>query len=237
MRPIFFAMVLACGLFASTLASAQPSYDCSVQLNATERTICGDDRLARLDREMASKFERLYSQLAPERAQVFRQQQTRWRLNDRDACGPSAGCIRANYAYRIGVFDRMLGHATGEETSGPPEITRSASARVLPDGTIERLLPDGTRIRYLPGGGIERYDPDGRKTTAYAYSQVPYAGLPPLPPTYDGWASDLQASLAGILDNILTDDEYAAYENTEAGKADYVLIDWRLRSISLLTQP
>lgn len=235
MRPIFIATVLASGLFVGMPVFAQPSYDCSAQLNATERAICGDDRLARLDQEMASKFQRIYSHLAPERAQVFRQQQTNWRQRDRDACGSSTGCLRANYFYRIGIFDRLLDGSADRQT---PEITRSASARVLLDGTIERRAADGFTFRRLPDGTTERYTPDGQKLPQLSYkSSVQPATLPPLPPSLESWGSALESSLLIILDNILTDDEYAAYQSTETDKVDYVLIDWRLRSISILTEP
>lgn len=234
MRLISIATLAVGALVVGTPATAQPSFDCTAQLNATEQAICRDAGLARLDRHMASTFYVLYEKIERDRAPKFRADQTQWR-RDRDACGSAVGCIRNNYIYRIGIFEEIIG---GDPSEGLTEITRSPSARVLPDGTIEKRNEDGSITRHLPNGRTERVSPDGEQITVYTqYSQVPYANLPPLPPTHDGWATSLEGSLLIILDNILTDDEYTAYQSTETGKDDYVLIDWRLRSISILTQP
>ena len=224
------------GITAS--ASAQPSYSCRGNLNPTERTICNDAGLSKYDRDMANKFVAIFDRLAGDRKRAFRNQQTRWR-RDRDACGPVVGCIRANYVYRILQFDRLNSGGAPSRTDPGPEPEKLASAKVLPDGSIEKRLPDGGRVVRLPDGTTERYLPDGTKlppVAAYKTGVQP-SSLPPLPETLVNWGSGLEGSLLGILDNSLTEAEYSAYLVTEEGKFEYELIDWRLRSIAFLTQP
>jgi uncharacterized protein YecT (DUF1311 family) len=234
MRPIVFSIVAAAAFAAAAPAATQPSYDCGARLNPTERAVCDDPELAGLDRDMAAQFSRIYAGLSGDRALAFREEQTRWRRN-RDACGAATGCIKANYIYRIGQFAEM----TGEGRQGSPGgLTRSPATSVLADGTIERRMPDGSLVRHLPSGRVERFGPDGQRLPGHSYrSNVRPADLPPLPPPLQGWGTALESSLGVILANILTEDEFSAYLTTEAGKNDYVLIDWRLRSISILTQP
>ena len=227
MRFLLIPTVAAAGLLVVEPSIAQPSYGCSGQLNATERTICQDNILAQLDQEMADKFYAISNRLSDERKGNFRREQTRWRKN-RDACGPAVGCIMANYVYRIGQLDAIAGDAP----------FGSFSARVLPDGTIERRLPNGVLERRLPNGTMESYGPDGQKISQNVpLIQVQEDGLPPLPPAPVGWSVGLRMTLLEILNNILPDEQYAAYRSTEAGKEGYALVDWRLRSISLLTEP
>ena len=214
-------------------AEAQPSYDCSGNLNPTEQTVCNNTGLSALDRRMAAAYLTIFDRLSGVRKSAFRGEQTQWR-QDRDACGAAIGCIRANYVYRINQFDKMTGGGASRNTPAP---VRLSSAKVLPDGTIERRMPDGARIRRLPNGDTERYAPDGTKLPRVMYrSNVQPATLPPLPAPLESWGTTLEGSLLGILSNILTDTEYSAYLSTESGKYDYELIDWRLRSIAFLTQ-
>ena len=211
-----------------------PSYNCSGNLNPTERTICNNAGLSKFDRDMANRFGVIFDRLSGDRKKAFRNQQTRWR-RDRDACGRAVGCIRANYVYRILQFDNIRGGAPSRTTPAPEKL---ASAKVLPDGSIEKRFPDGGRVVRLPDGTTERYLPDGTKLPPAVFkSGVQPSTLPPLPDTLASWGSGLEGSLLGILDNILTETEYSAYLLTESDKVDYELIDWRLRSIAFLTQP
>lgn len=126
---------------------------------------------------------------------------------------------------------RALPHAIQPpRPTGGGEVTRS----VLADGTIELRYPDGHVQRLRPDGKVETVTPDGTVMVPYAI-QVQVADLPPLPPGLSPWGHALGDRLVAILRNILTDDEFAAYRKTEAGKDYYDLVDWRLRSIAFLT--
>ncbi len=74
-------------------------------LNAAERTICGTDELARLDRRLAEIYGSLRS--ADTR-------QDAWLRSDRDACGADVACLRAAYVDRI----RLL---RIRQSLGPPD--------------------------------------------------------------------------------------------------------------------
>jgi hypothetical protein len=218
---------IAIGIVSS--AHAQPSFNCNVQLNPTEQAICDHADLADLDQEMAGKFRAIFDRLSGGQRDTFRREQSQWR-RDRDACGPVVGCIHANYFYRISQFDGMAGMA--QPGAGGP--TRAANARVLADGTIERIMPDGERILYFTNGQEEHHLPNGdvfmRNIQAM---QIPIL-TPPLD-QYGRWVDGLSSNLLNILHNMLSDQEYSAYQSTEAGRDEYSLIDWRLRFISRLT--
>jgi uncharacterized protein len=228
MRYLFIAGLAATVVGFAATADAQPSYNCNVQLNPAERAICDDPGLAALDREMAGKFYAIFDRLGGNDQTNFRREQSEWRRN-RDACGRATGCLRANYVYRIGQFDAITG-------GGAAPLVRQSNVNVLPDGTFERHNLDGSIDRRDPAGNISTEMPDGSILT-YQYAQVPGAGIPDLPPPMANWAEQVEANLLGILDNILTDQEYADYLATESGKQDLVLVDWRLRSIDYLTSP
>jgi len=232
MRLIRITAFVAILSSAAVSADAQPSYNCSGNLNPAEKTICDNIGLSELDRSMAKAYRKAFDRLSGIQKRVFRSEQVQWR-RDRDACGAAIGCIRANYVYRINQFDETTGGGASRSTSGP---ARFSSAKVLPDGTIERRTPDGSRIRRLPNGETERYRPDGTEIIIMKIETQP-ATLPPLPAPLENWGTALESTLLEILNNILTDAEYPAYLATETGKHDYELVDWRLRSIAFLTQP
>lgn len=230
MRLVLVPAALAAVLCFGASAVAQPSYSCSGRLNATERAICGDAGLSQLDSVMAGRFFAIFDRLDAARQATFRHEQTQWRA-DRDACGAATGCIRANYVFRIAAFDAMEGVAVPE---------RFASATVLPDGSIQRVAADGSRTIRRPDGTIERYLPNGEKLPEVVFAQVQPSDLPELPPlspSTTAWFVAFESTLLSIIENILTDAEYVAYQPTETGKEKLVLIDWRLRSIAFLTQP
>ena len=56
-----------------------------------------------------------------------------------------------------------------------------------------------------------------------------------MPEGLSQWGGTLADELASILGNILTENEMHAYQQTEAGKDYYEMVDWRLRSIRFLT--
>jgi uncharacterized protein len=72
-------------------AAEQPSFDCKKAATATERTICANDRLARLDRSLAAVYRQLRTELAVT-GEVFANEQTVF-LKQRDACGADVACL------------------------------------------------------------------------------------------------------------------------------------------------
>lgn len=74
-----------------------PSFDCSKVADATDLTICSNDELGLLDRQMAALyFARVQSAGDP----AARDEQRTW-LQDRNQCGADVTCLRKEYAARI----------------------------------------------------------------------------------------------------------------------------------------
>ncbi len=224
-------------------AVAAPSFSCSGNLNRTEVAICRSERLGTLDREMVGWFRRVSAQLDEGRVRALRQQQRDW-IVARNACAAERLCIAAAYTNRIALLKRLAG-ASPERTQPPddaaPEPVASGSSdvervAVLPDGTLERYMKDGRIVRRFPNGKLETEWPDGRKSSYSFYTNTQPGNLPALPPGLEGWGTELEGRLLGVLENILSDAEYNAYRQTESGKDGYVLIDWRLSSLQFLTQ-
>ncbi len=120
----------------------------------------------------------------------------------------------------------------GAAGTAPPGI----DSVVLPDGTMEVRFPDGRISRRKPDGKFETQFPDG-SISMQSFVQVPGADLPPLPGELGNWGTQVADGLLGVLNNILTNAEFEAYQQTEAGKDFYEVLDWRIASIRFLTTP
>jgi hypothetical protein len=106
---------------------------------------------------------------------------------------------------------------------------------VLPDGTLEILLPDGIRQRRAPNGQITTILPDGTHMTSKAI-QVPMDELPALPSDLSDWGQKASDALLQIIQNLLTEAEFNAYQQTEINKPFYPRMEWCIRSIDFLTR-
>lgn len=116
----------------------------------------------------------------------------------------------------------------------PSKPSGDATRTVLEDGSIVITYPDGSQRRLRPDGSVEYVSPEGKVMVPFAL-QVQGADLPELPEGLSQWGGSLADELMGILHNLLTDPEMEAFQQTEAGKSYYDLVDWRLRSINFLT--
>jgi len=82
----------ALGVFMGAgAASAQPSFDCRKAATPTEKAICADDHLARLDRTIAAAFRQLRAELASQ-VETLPGEQTEF-LKVRDACQGDKACL------------------------------------------------------------------------------------------------------------------------------------------------
>lgn len=131
---------------------------------------------------------------------------------------------------------RVLGDDRLRRLPSPvaPAQESDLQRRILADGTFETRYPDGRIQRQRPDGSIETVFPDGTVSVALPM-QVQGADLPLLPDDLREWGSELGDQLLGLLGNLLSDAEFEAYRQTEAGKDYYALVDWRLRSLHFLT--
>jgi uncharacterized protein len=102
--------LLLLGACVGTAEAASPSFDCARAATWSEKTICGDEGLAMLDREMASAFDTRQGQVGDIGRQQLLATQRAW-LKSRDACrseGDPVGCLTNRYRSRI---RELLGQA------------------------------------------------------------------------------------------------------------------------------
>ncbi len=83
----------------------QPSFDCRKAASLSEKTICADAALARLDSQMGRTWKRLLDNFDTEVAQqtLMKQDQRAW-MAGRDQCA-DADCIRKMYRDRLSALD------------------------------------------------------------------------------------------------------------------------------------
>ncbi len=89
-------LVLA-GLTGFSATSTAASFDCAKAKTATEKLLCSDDELGRLDEELAKAYGAAAKRL---RDGGLRKAQATWRQRQRDAC-KDAPCLRARMQERI----------------------------------------------------------------------------------------------------------------------------------------
>jgi len=89
------------GLMRKDWRTPVASFDCGKAETATEKAICGDVALARLDRSLADAYTQALSWASDDAAkEKIRTEQRAW-IAERDACGGDASCITATYDARI----------------------------------------------------------------------------------------------------------------------------------------
>jgi uncharacterized protein YecT (DUF1311 family) len=89
------------GLMRKDWRTPVASFDCSKAGTATEKALCGDVALARLDRNLADAYTQALSWASDDAAKdTIRTEQRAW-IAERDACGGDATCIAASYDARI----------------------------------------------------------------------------------------------------------------------------------------
>lgn len=120
-------------------AASTPSFDCRLATIASERLICDNPQLARLDREIAAAYADARGRTAQPNAIL--DQQKSW-IKQRDACGGSFGCLQASMSDRLNELSR-----TG------PQFQPTVSASNVDRGGIL----DGTPSRSAQPafGGLE----------------------------------------------------------------------------------
>lgn len=72
------------------LAAERPSFDCTKAGTKTEKAICANANLARLDRAIAAAFRQLKTELEP--GDELSEEQAEF-LKQRDSCGADAACL------------------------------------------------------------------------------------------------------------------------------------------------
>ena len=82
-----FLVMLTCLLWGPVVAAERPSFDCAKAGTPTEKAICGNDRLARLDRAIAKALIGLKDSFGE-----LIEEQTAF-MTQRDTCGADVACL------------------------------------------------------------------------------------------------------------------------------------------------
>jgi uncharacterized protein YecT (DUF1311 family) len=96
------AVAAAAGTAAAGQPGRAPSFDCARSATQIERMVCGDERLAALDRALAEVFRRASSRGRGDRV---RRAQRAWMSQARDRCA-DAECL--SFAYQSRVLELMV---------------------------------------------------------------------------------------------------------------------------------
>jgi hypothetical protein len=89
-------------------AAVQPSFDCRLARSVTEKLICSDAELARLDRDLGRLYARAKA-ASGDAAAFRRQQQVEWRRREQTC--KTRDCLIDWYAYRRRQLNDILGEA------------------------------------------------------------------------------------------------------------------------------
>ena len=79
------------------------SFDCAKAGSATEKAICSDIALARLDRTLADQYTVALSFTDDAGKAKVREDQRKW-IAERNACAGDVGCLTSQYQARIKVL-------------------------------------------------------------------------------------------------------------------------------------
>jgi uncharacterized protein len=99
------AALLMCQSTPSAMA-ASPSFSCSGSLSPTERTICSDDVLAKLDQELAAAYKQVINDASKKDRMKDIKSERAW-LDVRSGCGTDRACIKTEYEIRIRQLNEM----------------------------------------------------------------------------------------------------------------------------------
>ena len=85
---------------------ARPSFNCRYARTRTEQMVCGDERLAVRDREMASLYYSAIADADRETRSILRETRDQF-LARRERCG-RPGCVARAYEDRVDEIDRIM---------------------------------------------------------------------------------------------------------------------------------
>jgi uncharacterized protein len=87
------------------------SFDCDSAVTATEKKICSDARLSRMDDELASEYKRVLASLDDDNRKHLVAEQKSWLKNSRNLCD-DLSCLRRSYETRLKMMNECHGMCT-----------------------------------------------------------------------------------------------------------------------------
>jgi len=115
--PRAVVLAIAC-FFASDAAAESPSFDCATNFAPDEVTICKNNTLAALDRQMAVLYSSLWRSFNADQQTKLRNEQRSW-LRQRASCQTKSACITAAYQARISQLKILSGSTSPPASSSP----------------------------------------------------------------------------------------------------------------------
>jgi uncharacterized protein len=136
MPPWLHRILPVLGLLTIAAAPA-PSFDCARSANAVDRLICSDEGLAKLDRELAERYDGLHRTLSPEGLAVLLTSQRKW-LASRSRCvskeaprDQGVTCLSSLYSDRTDELNAQY------RSAGDLTVESRAVTRRLPKVRVE----------------------------------------------------------------------------------------------------
>ena len=105
------SLVALAAMAGSVRPAASQEFDCRNADYASERTICGSDRLSALDERMSALYAELKAASASRYQRADIKAYQRQFLDARDNCGRDVDCIRGAYLDQISVLETRLEQA------------------------------------------------------------------------------------------------------------------------------
>ena len=195
-------------LFALPAAPAVAGMDCARARTPTEKTLCADAALHRLDDELGAAYARLRAAQQPGQNEALRQAQRGW-LKQRDACGSDAECLRQRYDTRLAEL----------------QVQQSRALAYRPDDTDRLALED---LRQAIEAARQSNPEFAVETVLAARSLKAEASAIHNERAADG---DGPARLPATRPAGVTEDEWAAVlasdleSDAEEGSVSYLLLD------------
>jgi uncharacterized protein len=131
--------------------SQAASFNCDKAASATEKAVCADPALDRLDETMASRYQALLTRLPPVQADALRQEQRKW-LQQRNRCGGKGDCLRREYQGRLIRLEQLAAPApTG---TAPPGGPPAPAAKGTASDRLPTVVYDRQRRQWLDQGNV-----------------------------------------------------------------------------------
>jgi uncharacterized protein YecT (DUF1311 family) len=105
------ALVALIAMAAASRPAASQEFDCRNANYASERAVCGSERLSALDERMNALYGDLRAVSGNRYARADLKDYQRQFLDARNACGRDAECINGAYLDQISVLESRLGRA------------------------------------------------------------------------------------------------------------------------------
>jgi uncharacterized protein len=142
--------LLAFGLGAALLGGAPAAraagIDCTKAHNATERTVCADAELRRLDGSIASDFDEALAAVEGRLRQALVAQQRAWvQRRDQTCRSGDADCLQASYRARLAALDAL----TARISPGNPTLSDVTAVALLGTWKVDGYLVPGTPDRQV----------------------------------------------------------------------------------------